>query len=156
MFSGPLARPRRRCYPSPQSSALQRCRHSVSALAFLLPASRSAVSDRAIGLGAVGAIVSDGFDWTAFHRFFTEGLFLRRGWLLIDVGMATIVVAAEIRGRGFPAEIAVDALVIDVELSLDVFGILICDVRHVRLGKCRRRLKRIKKTAIGFCFLFRR
>src|SRR5438067_447828 len=129
MFSGPLAPPRRRCYRSPRSSARQRWQHSAGAVAFFFPAFRSAVGDRAIRLGAVAA---DGLDWTAFHRLFAEGLFLRRGWLFIHVRMATVIVAAEIRRRGFAAEIAVDALVIDVELSLDVFGIFICDVRHIR------------------------
>jgi hypothetical protein len=64
--------------------------------------------------------------------------------------MTTVIVAPEIRRRSFPAKIAVDALVIDVELSFDVFGVFICDVRHVRLRKCRRRLGRIKSGAIVF------
>ena len=44
--------------------------------------------------------------------------------------MATIVVAIEIRGRGFAAKIAIDALIIDVELSLYIFGVFICGIRH--------------------------
>src|SRR5207302_5991747 len=100
---------------TPRALLLPFCRHH---------ALRSATAIR------LGAVVADGLDWTAFHRLFTESLFLRRGRLFIDIGMATVIVAAEIRRRGFPAEITVDALVIDVELSLNVFGIFICDVRH--------------------------
>ena len=50
--------------------------------------------------------------------------------LLVYVGMSTIVVTTEVRGRGFTAKIAVDALVIDVELSLYILGIFICGVGH--------------------------
>jgi hypothetical protein len=44
--------------------------------------------------------------------------------------MSAVVVPLIIRGRSFPAEIAVDALVIDVELSVYIFWILICCVSH--------------------------
>ena len=37
--------------------------------------------------------------------------------LLVDVGMAAVVIALEIGGRGLAAQIAVDALIIDVEFS---------------------------------------
>jgi hypothetical protein len=44
--------------------------------------------------------------------------------------MAAVIVATEVRGSGLTAKIAVDALVIDIELSVDIFGIFICGVSH--------------------------
>jgi hypothetical protein len=44
--------------------------------------------------------------------------------------MSTIIVTTEVRGRGLTAKIAVDALVVDVELSFDILGIFICGVGH--------------------------
>src|SRR2546430_12630747 len=76
------------------------------------------------------AVVADRFDGATFHRFFAEALFLRRLWLFIDVGMAAVVVSLEIGGRGFAAQIAVDALIIDVKLARYVFGVFIRGVGH--------------------------
>jgi hypothetical protein len=44
--------------------------------------------------------------------------------------MAAVIVATEVRGSGLTAKVAVDALVIDIELSVDIFGIFICGVGH--------------------------
>jgi len=76
------------------------------------------------------AVVADRFDWATFHRFFAEALFLRRLWLFIDVGMAAVVVSLEIGGRGFAAQIAVDALIIDVEFARYVLGVFVRGVGH--------------------------
>jgi hypothetical protein len=78
----------------------------------------------------LAAVIANGFDGTTFHRFFAKGLFLWRFRLFINVGMAAVVVALEIRGRGFAAQIAIDALVVDVELSGNVLGVFICYVSH--------------------------
>jgi hypothetical protein len=63
------------------------------------------------------AIVADGFDRTSCHGFLAKGLLLRGGRLLKHIGVAAIVAAREISGCGFPAQVAVNALVIDVKLS---------------------------------------
>ena len=76
------------------------------------------------------AVAANGLDRATFHRLFAERFFLRRFRLLVYVGMSTIIVTTEVRGRGFTAKIAVDALVIDVELSLYILGIFICGVGH--------------------------
>jgi hypothetical protein len=47
--------------------------------------------------------------------------------------MAAVIVAFEIRRRGFAAEVAVDALVIDIELSLYVLRIFIGNIGHIIL-----------------------
>jgi hypothetical protein len=49
--------------------------------------------------------------------------------------MAAVVVALEIGGRGFTAQIAVDALIIDVEFSCYVFGVFIRGISHSFSGK---------------------
>jgi hypothetical protein len=49
--------------------------------------------------------------------------------------MSAVVVPLEVRGRRFATKIAIDALIIDVEFSLYVFGIFVCDISHkTRLG----------------------
>ena len=76
------------------------------------------------------AIAADRLDGAAFHGFlakiflgFVFGLFKHEG-------VAAIIVAGEICGCGFAAEIAVDTLIIDVKFAGQVFGIAISDVSH--------------------------
>ena len=76
------------------------------------------------------AVAANGLDRATLHRFFAERFLARRFRLLVYVGMSTIIVTTEVRGRGFTAKIAVDALVIDVELSLYILGVFICGVGH--------------------------
>ena len=76
------------------------------------------------------AVAADGLDRATFHRLFAERFFLGRFGLFVNVGMPAIIIATEVRGRGLTAKIAVDALVIDVELSIYIFGIFISGVRH--------------------------
>ena len=58
------------------------------------------------------AIVADGFDRTSFHGFLAKRVLLRGGRLLKHIGVAAVVAAREISGCGFPAQVAVNALVI--------------------------------------------
>src|ERR1700732_2652736 len=76
------------------------------------------------------ASVADGFDRTSFHGFLAKRLPLRRGRLLKHIGVAAGVDARETSGCGFPAQVAVNALVIDVKLSGDVFRVFIRNVGH--------------------------
>ena len=76
------------------------------------------------------AVAANGLDRATFHRLFAERFFLRRFGLLVHVGMPDIIIATEVRGRGLTAKIAVDALVVDVELSIYILGIVICGVGH--------------------------
>jgi len=76
------------------------------------------------------AIATDRLDRTTFHRLFAERFFLGRFGLFINVGVPAIIIATEVRRRGFTAKITVDALVIDVELSFDILGVFICGVGH--------------------------
>jgi len=79
----------------------------------------------------LAAIAADRLDRATFHRLFAERFFLGRFGLLINVGMAAIIVAAEIRRGRLTAKITVNALVVDVELSVYILGLFICGVGHV-------------------------
>jgi hypothetical protein len=81
------------------------------------------------------AVVADCFDRATFHRFFAESFFFWRLRLFIDVGVSPVIVPFEIGRRGFTAQIAIDALVIDVEFAWYVFGVFVCDVGHGFPGK---------------------
>lgn len=73
-----------------------------------------------------GSIVSDCLNGATFHCFFALLFFVRRAGLFINDGIATVVVPFEV-GRGcFTAQIAVDALIIDVVDASDVFRVFIC------------------------------
>jgi len=79
------------------------------------------------------AVATDRLDRATFHRLFAESFFLGRFGLLVYVGMPAIIVATEVRGRCLTAKIAIDALVIDVELSFNILGIFICGIGHFLL-----------------------
>jgi len=76
------------------------------------------------------AVAANGLDRATLHRLFAERFLIRRFRLLVYVGMSTIIVTTEVRGRGLTAKIAVYALVIDIELSLYILGVFICGVGH--------------------------
>ena len=78
----------------------------------------------------LAAVVANRLYRAAFHCLFAKAFFLGRLRLLINVRMAAIVVAFEIGRRGFPAQIAVDALVIDIKLTLNVFSVFVSNVGH--------------------------
>ena len=69
------------------------------------------------------AVVANRFDRATFHRFFAECFLLRGLWLLVNVGMTAVVVAFETGRCRFATQIAVDALIIDVEYPRYVFGV---------------------------------
>jgi hypothetical protein len=44
--------------------------------------------------------------------------------------MATVIVPFEIGGRGFAAQIAIDALIVDIKLARYVFGVFVRGIGH--------------------------
>jgi hypothetical protein len=66
------------------------------------------------------AVVPDRFARASFHRLAAEVFFLRRGGLLENLGITPVVAAREIGRSSLMAQIAVDALVIHVELPRHV------------------------------------
>ena len=79
------------------------------------------------------SVVADRFDWAAFHRFFAKTFFVGRLRLLVNVRVAAVIVPLEIGGGGLAAQIAIDALIIDVESAWYVFWVFIRCVGHVSL-----------------------
>src|SRR5215471_6216936 len=77
------------------------------------------------------AVVADGFDRTTFHCLFAEGFLFWTFGLFVNVGMAAVVVPFEIGRRGLAAEVAVDALLIDIKGSRRILRVFVCRVRHV-------------------------
>jgi hypothetical protein len=51
--------------------------------------------------------------------------------LFVDERIAAVIVAFEVVGSRFTAKIAINALVIDVIFSVDIFGIPICNISHI-------------------------
>src|SRR3954470_9513189 len=85
---------------------------------------------RVLEKACLSPVVADGFDGTALHRLFALSLFFRRFRLLVNVRISAVIVAGiVVRGR-FTAKVTIDALIIDVILASDVFGISIRDVSH--------------------------
>ena len=96
-------------------------------------------AEPAVTKARLAAVAADGLDRATFLRFLAKRFFLGTLRLLIDKGMAAVVVALEIRGRGFAAQIAIDALVIDVKFTVYVFRIFVCGISHFRfsrIGSC--------------------
>ena len=87
---------------------------------------------RGYELRSVGA---DGFHGATFHRFLAKRLFLGTFGLLVNVGVAAVVVSFVIGWRSLAAEIAIDALIIDVVRSPYIFRILVCWVSHISPAK---------------------
>jgi hypothetical protein len=86
------------------------------------------------------AVVADGFNRTSFHGFLAKRLLLRGGRLLKHIRVAAVVAARKISGCRFPAQIAVNALVIAVKLSGHVFRVFIRNVGHrFTFVSCRRK-----------------
>src|SRR2546423_1195514 len=81
-------------------------------------------------LSILGAVAADRFDRATFHRFLAKTFFLGRFRLFVNVGVTAVVIALEIRRRSFPAQIAVDALFIDIEFAGGIFGIFVGGVGH--------------------------
>jgi len=71
------------------------------------------------------AVVADGFDRAPLHRLFAEGFLFRAFRLFAHVGMAALFAACKVGGSGFATQVAIDALVIDIESTGDVDGVFI-------------------------------
>lgn len=76
------------------------------------------------------AVVADGLDGAALHRLLAEGLLLRAFRLLENEGMSPVIIPLEIRRRRFATQIAVNALVVHIEKTVDVLRVAIGKVCH--------------------------
>jgi hypothetical protein len=74
-------------------------------------------------LGAKGvsegglAVTTDGLNGAGLKGFLAKLLFFFVGRLFVDVGITPVIVSLKIIWGGFPTEIAIDALTINVELA---------------------------------------
>ena len=75
-------------------------------------------------------IVADRLDRAAVHRLLAQRLLLGSFGLLEDEAVSAVVVALEVRGGGFAAQVAIDALVIDIEFARDIVAVFVCCVCH--------------------------
>jgi hypothetical protein len=98
------------------------------ALVFVEVTTRPAVAR--YHLGAI-SVIANGFNRAAFHRFSAEPFLVLRLRLLVNVGVATVVIPLEVCRGGFAAQITVDALIIDIEFARYVLGIFVRCVGHV-------------------------
>jgi len=78
------------------------------------------------------AVIADRFDRATFHRFFAKRFLFGRLGLLVNVGVTAVVVALEIGRRCFAAQIAIDALFIDIGFPRHIFRVFVGNVRHNR------------------------
>jgi len=81
-------------------------------------------------LGAI-SVIANRFHRAAFHRFFAEYFFFWRLRLLVNEGVAAVVIPLEVCRGGFAAQITIDALIIDIEFARYVLGIFVRGVGHV-------------------------
>src|SRR6185503_11340285 len=96
-------------------------------------------------------ILSDRFDRAVVHRVLAEGLLLGRLRLFEDVGKALLVVAREAFGRGFAAEVAVDALRIDVVTTLLLSGNFVVGIGHFPRGRADSMQISVSRNKPGGC-----
>jgi hypothetical protein len=78
------------------------------------------------------AVATDGFHGAAGQGFFAEGALVVGLRLLIEEGMTAVVITLEVSRCGLAAEIAVDALIIDVVGTGSVMRVLVGGVGHWR------------------------
>ena len=81
-------------------------------------------------LRLVFAVFANRFDRAAFEGFHAQVDVFLRGRLLMDVGVAAVVVAREKVGRGFAAQVAVNALLVYVKLTGHVLGPFVSNISH--------------------------
>jgi hypothetical protein len=80
--------------------------------------------------GGLGSVIADGLDRAAFFGFLAAGFFFGRLGLLEKVRVTAVLVTLEIVGCRLAAQVAINALVIDVILARNVFRIFVCSVSH--------------------------
>ena len=90
--------------------------------------------------GSLLAVVADSLHGAAFHGLGAESNLIIGHGLLANEGKTLVIVAGEeIRG-GLAAEVAVDAVAVNIELAGNILFSLIVDIGHCRVcGGCTHR-----------------
>ncbi len=82
----------------------------------------------------VSAVVPYRFNRTAFHSFFTKLLFVLIFWLLVDIGVPSIIISGKVCRSCLSTKIAVDTLIVHVEFPRDILSVFIFNVSHSYLA----------------------
>ena len=81
-------------------------------------------------MNELAAVVAYSFDRATFFGFFAAGFFFGGLGLFEHVGVTAVIIPLEIVRSGLAAQIAIDALVIDVIFAAGVFGVSVRCVSH--------------------------
>jgi hypothetical protein len=76
------------------------------------------------------SVAADGFYRAASEGFFTEGALVIRLRLLVEEGVATIIITLEVGWRCLTAQVAIDALVIDIVGTFYVLRVFVGNISH--------------------------
>ena len=79
---------------------------------------------------SIFAVVPNRFDRASVHGFHAKRFLFGGGGLLEHIGVAAIIAAREVGRCRLAAQVAVDALLIDVKLTSYVFRVFICNFSH--------------------------
>ncbi|MDB6154162.1 MAG: hypothetical protein JWL90_2615 [Chthoniobacteraceae bacterium] len=107
--------------------------------------------EKELAIGNLDAVVADGFHRATFHGFLAKVFFIRTLGLFENVAMATVIISREVGRRGLPAEVTVNALIVDVVLTFDVFGIFISEVGHLFVFFRAAKIEAELGIAMNFC-----
>lgn len=75
-------------------------------------------------------VTTDGLYGAASKGFFAESAFVIRLGLLVDVGVAAVIIALEVGMGRFAAQVTVNALIVNVVGSCYVLSVFVCGVGH--------------------------
>jgi phage-related holin len=76
------------------------------------------------------SVVSDGFYWATLHGLLAEGFFFGRFRLFVNVAVTAIIIAFEVGWCRLAAQVAIDALIVHIELARYVVAVFVCYVCH--------------------------
>jgi len=96
------------------------------------------------------AVVANRFDRATFFGFLAAGFLFGRFGLLINEGVTAIFIAFEIIGSGLPAEIAINALIINVIFAGHIFRVSVCYICHIIFQFCLAILRALLGKASAF------
>lgn len=75
-------------------------------------------------------VVSNCFNWATFKGFHTQLSVLFRRWLIENKGVSTLFLSLEKSGSGLTTKVAIDALLVDIELTASIVFPFLCFVSH--------------------------
>ena len=75
-------------------------------------------------------VIADRLDGATLHGLGTGGKLLISDGLLLHIRNALVIIASEEVGSRLPAQIAVNAIAIDVELSGNIFLVFFINISH--------------------------